>query len=105
MMDRKPRHALTYHNLSVGITPQTVKLDFATAISLFSPGVKKGTYINKNINSFSGEGKDVGSRTGTHIIKHMVDTIRSYIMHVVEAFCHKDPMGLVYRSTRCYDSA
>ena len=76
--------------LRIDSTPQSLKMDTATVISLFSPGVK-GAYVNKNGNCFSGKWQNVGTRTGKDIVKHMVDAIHC----VVKVFCPKDPMGFV----------
>ena len=69
---------------------QHVKLDAATAISLFSPGIK-GAYVNKNGSCHSGKWQDIGARAGSQIIRHMVDSIH----YVAKAFCPSDPLGLV----------
>lgn len=65
-------------------------LDAATAISLFSPGVK-GAYIKKNGYCFEGKWEDVGSRTGADIMNHMVDAVH----HLATSFCPNGATGLV----------
>ena len=67
-----------------------MKLDATTAISLFSPGVK-GAYVNKSGCCFSGEWKDIGARSKTDVVRHMVDSMH----YVAKTFCPSDPLGLV----------
>ena len=69
---------------------QIVGMDAATAISLFSPGVK-GAYVNKRGCCFSGKWCDVGPRSATDIVNHMLDAMT----YVAKSFCPHDPVGLV----------
>lgn len=69
---------------------QIVSLDAATAISLFSPGVK-GAYVNTSGSCFSGKWCDVGPRAATDIVNHMLDAMN----YVAKSFCPEDPVGLV----------
>ena len=69
---------------------RSTSLDAATAISLFSPGVK-GAYVNRDGCCFAGKWQDVGERKGINIMNHMIDAVH----HVAKAFCPTDSHGLV----------
>ena len=74
-------------------------LDAATAISLFSPGLK-GAYVKQSGFCYEGQWKDVGLRKGSNILNHMVDTV----YHVAKSFCPNDVAGLV-QATLSHGSA
>lgn len=65
-------------------------LDAATAISLFSPGVK-GAYVNKNGSCVEDKWKDAGARTKSDVVNHVVDAVH----HVAKSFCPNDSLALV----------
>ena len=77
-----------------------VILDAATAISLFSPGLK-GAFVNKKGCCFDGKWQDIGSRAGKDIVNHVLDAIH----HIAKSFCPRDPLGLVGEVLRGADGA
>ena len=69
---------------------KSISLDAATAISLFSPGVK-GAYINESGSCVEGKWKDVGERTKSDLVNHVVDAVH----HVAKSFCPNDSLSLI----------